>query len=102
LDKDHLRELAVKMHGFLVIEGLSSMTIERDWGTYAFKTYNGGTDPKEATAHIEIKNGRCLVTIAPKGVVLNKPGAQKVMVYNGPVKWLKGVVDYEVPADERD
>lgn len=96
MDTDQLREIAVKMHGFMVIEGLRNMTVRKPWGTTEIKDYKT-THVKNVDAVIDITDGTCLIYTVHEG----SSSMGKSSVFSGPVKWLKGVVDYEIPKDER-
>lgn len=91
VENEKLRELAVKLYNFKVIEGLQECEAVLPWQR---PDKDGNPVPCEAVITIHHDS---LTIIVMNGTYDSK----KISVYDGPVKWLKGIVDYEVPLDER-
>lgn len=96
-DKNNLREIAVKLNAFSVIEGGIRASITVPWDDFKVKTYNG-SDTRSGVVTMSIKDDNLIVTHHERGTP-DTTGA-RVEIYRGPIKWLKGVRDYDKPIEE--
>lgn len=84
------RHIAIKLYAFKVIEGLSTATVTVPSGTKLTNTYHGNKEIDMMTK-IMIYDDTLFIERHPVGA----PGSPDTAIYRGPIKWLKGVVDYD-------
>lgn len=98
MPNDKYRELAVKLHNLKIIEGLDSVSI-----CLPAPPRKVQQDEIPRTVHIELVGDNLSIYLTEKskskyghGGATNAGG-----IYNGPIVWLKGVIDYDKPPDEQ-
>lgn len=103
MDKEKLRSVAVKLHGFKVIEGLGSCTIEIPWEDIPVIDSYGKDTGKSNQGVVEINISEANhLRIIHRRKGRHNPTTNRKVIYDGPILWLKGVVDYDPPEEDRD